>query len=423
MSEKGRLAERRRGFVRELKQWVQVNCPNWVDEPPIKDWLSGLPSDRTRKNALRDFIYFLGFVKMCPTKIYELRVQDSSSSDPKTRTRFEHLVIEFKNAFTEHDYKEESILSVTNRVLSFFKHNYIPLSFPKGALKVEVTDTVKAGWRAKIPPTNLDVRAMYQVATPEERAMLLFGYQLGLLPADISRLTVEQIPVDENTSPDDFIYFEIPREKTNVPIRTALNPELIHDYKTLLRLKGYPKSGYVFEAREYSSKKRMVNERTGRIREDNISQTIKDLAFKGLEKEKAERFKFKDLRDAFNQALLEVQISQEFKDSFMGHKRDGARSSYPMSDNAAVETYRRVFPLLSINHIRQRRADTDELKDLVKNLIRIQLSPNPFLETVKLVEKLQGLKPNELRSALEQGRMTREQLMESMGDMGNLLPD
>ena len=118
---------------------------------------------------------------------------------------------------------------------------------------------------------------------------------------------------------------------------------------------------------------------------------------------------------AFNEALLESGIAQEYKDVMMGHKRGGARESYPIK--AIVEAYQKAFPLLSINQWRKSSTEFQDLKRLVNELIKIQLSPNPFLETVKLVERLQGLKPNELVDAIQEGRMSKEALLERIKDL------
>ena len=392
----------RREFRESLLRWVKESCPDWKDEQVVKDWLQDLPSERTRENAKRDFVYFLGFVKMSPTEIYNKRLEDLDNKDPKSRNCFERETILFKNALSEHHYKKSSIISLLDRVQSFFAHNDMALSFRKGALKVEVSDIVKMERKPKQPPTNTDIRLMYADADIKDRLLLLFGYQIGLLPADISRLRIEQIPINEDTSTDDFIYYELPREKTDIPIRTALNPELIHDYKTLLRLRGYPKKGWVFETREET-----------RLQENHISEAVKKMAFRSLESERAKRFKFKDLRDAFNEALLESKIPQEFKDVMMGHRRKGAREAYSMSNKSVVETYAQVFRLLSINHWKQSKSDMDEVKTLFLEIVKINMIEDAnqrIKENIKFIERLMGLKPNELLDAFMVGSLSRQQL-------------
>ena len=329
-------------------------------------------------------------LKMSPTEIIEKRKRDLKSDDPEEFSFFERMVIRFKNALSEHHYDKDTILSILGRVQSFFAHNWMKLNFPRGALKVEESEVIKHHRRQKWIPTNIDIRLMYDVADLEDRALLLVLYQLGLSPIDASKLRIEQLPINEETSETDFIYFELLREKTGVLTRTALNPELIHDLKALLRSRGWPKEGWVFE----SSK-------GNRLEVQYINERMKNLVRKALGEEKAKVFKAKNLRDAFNEALLEANLNGELKDCLFGHVRKGAKEHYSVSRKAIVEAYKKVFPLISINEFKQAMKDKEMLEKAIEDLSEKLTA----LETQNRVlrEKLNNMEPfiKEFMKALE----------------------
>ena len=230
----------------EMTGWVDENCPDWLEERCVEDWLASLSSDRTRRKAVEQFKLFVGFVEQCPGEIYEQRVLDLQSTDPKERSRYETQIVLFRNEAAKHHYSENSVRTFMNRAMSFFSHNYIKLRLPRGSFSVQVSEEARNARRPKQPPTNDEVRAIYAIADLEDRLLLHFLYQYGLATVDVSKLRVEIIPVTEATEPD-FVYFEYWREKTDIPIMTALNPEVIEVYKAHMARRNWPDEGWVFE--------------------------------------------------------------------------------------------------------------------------------------------------------------------------------
>jgi hypothetical protein len=57
----------------------------------------------------------------------------------------------------------------------------------------------------------------------------------------------------------------------------------------------------------------------------------------------------KHLRDAFMNALLQAKITQEVKDAMVGHKRQGAREDYALTELTIKTAYQDSFKHLTIN--------------------------------------------------------------------------
>lgn len=355
MMENAKALKERGEFKGKLMGWVEVNCPDWMEEEVVKTWFSEINKNQTLENIKRGFPLFLGFVEMSPTQIYEKRREDRKLDDPLTQKFFETKVLQFKNALAKKHYSRNSILSFINRTQSFFSHTNQALNFKRGVMRINESDFVKQNRRVKRPLTNIDARLMYNVADVEERPMLLFLYQVGLAPIDVSMLRIEQIPIREDTLDDQMIYFEVVREKTETITRTVLNPEIIHDFKVMMKSRGWSDEGWAF-----------VSRRGNRLREDYISKKMKELAKKSLDPDKADAFQCKDFRDSYNQALLKAGIPQELKDALFGHKRKGARESYPI--DGIIEAYSKTFTLISINTYKQSLANKKQYETTISDM-------------------------------------------------------
>lgn len=164
---------------------------------------------------------------------------------------------------------------------------------------------------------------------------LLFVYHLDLVPVDVSRLGMQMMPIRKNTPVDVYIYFKL-TEKTGVPLRAALNTEPISDYKGLMRLRGPPKEGLVFDGKQGK-----------RLRLDWISRKIEELVDEVLPEDRAEEFRTGDRRESFNRDLIQAEITRDINDSLMGHERRTAREYYAMAH--IIDSYKNVFEYLSID--------------------------------------------------------------------------
>jgi len=395
-------------FRKALKEWVDANCPDWTEEPVVKEWFAKAKTPRTLKNWREQFWFFLGHVRMAPTQIMEKRRVDVKSDDEKIQFFFEDGIIEFAQALAAHHYGTRTVRSYVSRAQAFFAHHRTPLKFAKGDLKVSETAAAKSEKRAKrfvkreAAAINMDIRLMYNVADPEDRVLLMFGYQYGFSPKDISMVRVDDLPVE---SEEDFVYWETTRSKTGEEVWTALNPEIIHDIKALLKIRSFKVEsrggddpGWLF-----------ITNRGNRLREDHVSERLKALAAKALDAERAADFAAKDLRDAFNVSLLEAKLAPEVKDRLYGHKLEGSRGSYMMSPKSILEGYKQVFKLVSLDSWKQTRRDYKERDDFLEFIAEFMMEKYP--ELVELLAMRKGLEPEYAMKMLDEGRMTIRQMI------------
>lgn len=406
----------RKSFRIGLKDWVKTHCPNWTDEPVVKNWFEKIPAKRSRLNIKSDFELFIGFMKMCPTAMMERRKSDQKSDDTDKEFYFEDRAIAFKNELAKHHYGKSTIHTIIARIQSFFAHSRRPLKFARGDLSVKVTDAGRSTKRRKrfvkrtSAEINIDIRQMYNIAGPEDRVILMFLYQYGLAPIDVSHLRIDQIPIDESTE-EDFIYWEATRSKTGELVQTALNPEIIHDYKAMMinreaQTLALISRGTIKEDPQWV----FITNRGNRLREDHISDRIKDLADRALDAKRAADFLTKDLRDCFNIALTEVnpKIPQEIKDRLYGHKPKGARGAYEVSPKGIIETYQKVFGLVSLDGWKQKSRSNREREEVFELMAEFMLKTNS--EFVEAFEKLKGMEPGGVARMLEE-RMTGQQII------------
>jgi len=404
----------REAFRKALRKWVSANCPKWTEEPVVVEWFAKAKTPRNLENWQGQFWMFLGYLKMTPTQIMERRRADTKSDDEKVQFFFEDAVIKFAQDLAAHHYGKNSVASYVSRAQAFFSSHRTPLKFAKGDLKIAETSAAKSEKRAKrfvkreAASINMDIRLMYNVAGPEDRVLLMFGYQYGFTPKDISMVRVDDIPVGPDTPEGEFIYWETTRSKTGEDVWTALNPEIIHDIKALLRIRNLEVEGLKSRGKDDPGWL-FITSRGNRLREDHVSDRLKALATRALDKERAADFAAKDLRDAFNVSLIESKLPPEVKDRLYGHKLEGSRGSYMMSPKSIIEGYQKAFDLLSLNSWKQTRRDDREKEEVFDLAVEFMLKTNP--EFIEAFEKLKGLEPGAVARMLDEERMTYQQLM------------
>ena len=93
----------------------------------------------------------------------------------------------------------------------------------------------------------------------------------------------------------------------------------------------------------------------------------------------------KSLRDAYNDALLRANLTQEIKDTLFGHKREGAKEKYAISQATIIDAYNRAFQFLTVNHGTQARKDIEVMRDEMRLMRRM------FGEQQKEIAELRNL--------------------------------
>src|SRR3972149_244007 len=321
----------------------------WEKEPYVKEWLSKV-SERTQKNYKERFPKWLTFIGMTPSAQIQKRFLDLQSQNPKERGFFEDKVVEFKNALITQNLRASSVSCTLTPVLSFFSAHRVPLKFRRGELKVEerTEDKVVKEWI----PENAQVKQIYQHGDVRDRALLLCLYQSGFSETDVSMLNIEDLPNIQQC--EGHYPITMHRDKTGVLQRTCISEECVHDIKAMLEERSNPTKGALF-----------LSQKGERLTTRFINDAIKCMVTKTYGEQEAEKFKTKSLRDAYNDALLRANLTQEIKDTLFGHMRSGAKERYAISQATIIDAFNKAFQYLSVNHGTQARKDIDVMRQQV----------------------------------------------------------
>jgi hypothetical protein len=247
-------------------------------------------------------------------------------------------------------------------VLSFFSAHRVPLRFKRNELKVETRteDKVVREWI----PDNQQAKQIYQHGSIRDRALFLCLYQSGFSETDVSSLNVEDLPDIEKT--EGHYPITMHREKTNILQRTCISEECVHDLKEYLIERR--DNGQLVPEKKTAKIPLFISQKGFRLTVRFINENIKEMVEKTYGKEQAEKFKTKSLRDAYNDALLRANLTQEVKDTLFGHKREGAREKYAIGQATIIDAYNKAFQFLSVNHGTQARKDVEELNLKLRDL-------------------------------------------------------
>jgi site-specific recombinase XerD len=367
----------------------------WLKDSFAIEWLNKV-GERTQKNYKERYPKWLNFIGMTPTEQFQKRIKDLQSQNPKERGYFEDKVVEFKNALVAQNYKPATVQCTLTPVLSFFSAHRVPLRFKRGELKVEhrAEDKVVKEWI----PDNQQMKQIYQHGDIRDRSLLLVLYQSGFSETDVGSLNIQDLPELEQC--EGHYQITMYREKTDVLQRTCISEEAVHDIKAMLEERGNPTKGALF-----------ISQKGQRLTTRFINDAITQMVTKTYGAERAKEFKTKSLRDAYNDALLRANLTQEIKDTMFGHKRSGAKEKYAVSQATIIDAYNRAFQYLSVNHGTQARKDFEELskkiKQMEENHDKTLMNLNTLLEKQqnrmeKLEAKLEslGVDPNTINKMI-----------------------
>ncbi|XES78480.1 MAG: tyrosine-type recombinase/integrase [Candidatus Bathyarchaeia archaeon] len=331
---------------------------DWEKDAYVKEWLSKV-GERTQNNYKQRYPKWLAFIGITPTEQFLKRAKDLQSSNPKERGFFEDKLIDFKNALVTQNLSPSTIHGMLTPVQSFFSAHRVPLRFKRGELNVDarIEDKVVREWI----PENQQMKQIYQHGEIRDRALLLVLYQSGFSETDVSSLSLEDLPNIQEC--EGHYPITMYREKTNVLQRTCISEEAVHDIREMLK-----------ERENNGQLKKDATERTPlfisqkekRLSVRFINDAIKGMVEKTYGKEQADKFKTKSLRDAYNDALLRANLTQEIKDTLFGHKREGAREKYAISQTTVIDAYNKAFQFMSVNHGTQARKDIEVMRDQMR---------------------------------------------------------
>lgn len=253
-------------------------------------------------------------------------------------------------------YRKGTIATYLRTMLSFFSHAHYPLRYARkellGAIEPNETEKVQKDWIA----SNEEIRVLYRMAkSARDRAILLVNYQSGFAPADTCALNVEHFDFydkngDWQIPNSDDLYIGKLREKTNILTQTCISREALEEIRIMLQSRGYPKEGALFVS--------VHGERLAPRDINNIIKAIVKNAFDG----KAELWETKNLRDSYRNALIKARIPEDCIDAMFGHKREGAKGNYNLSEDTIKTMYAEAFKFLTINGYGSQSRKVEELE-------------------------------------------------------------
>jgi len=347
---------------KDITKWKKEH-PGWDTSESIQ-YLEAKVSENTYKSYKAILPLFLHWENTTPDQMITKREKQNRSDDKKEKFYFEDKLIEFQQFLVDSHYKSGSIKTILSRVSGFFANHRLDLNmdptFWRKADK-QSSELVKSLEVTRRYPDNDEVRLILELATHSESLAILLGYQAGLLPSDIVSLTWDRLNIDFETEKREFIHVENVRDKTGALHVFILNPDLLHFLRTQWIEQGKPETGWVFRGYKDSP---MINR--------NLNHFFRNHAVKALGENRGSQLVFKDLRDSYNETILDSNVNEEIKDTLMGHLRASAKASYSLSTASVVRIYHEeIFPKLAVNgwSLKQKASEVDELAKRVDGLV------------------------------------------------------
>jgi integrase len=355
--------------VRQVRAQIRKKIAKWETENP--DWENSEPmihlkskvSPNTYTNYKSLLPLFCQWENTTPQQMITQREKQLKSDDRKERYYYEDRLIDFKQYLVDSHYKPNSIKVILSRVSGLFANHRLDLNmdptFWRKSNK-QSSELVQSLESTRRYPDNDEVRLILDLSSNLESLAILLGYQAGLLPTDIIGLTWDRLNIDFDSEERDFIHVENVRDKTGALHVFILNPDLLYFLRTQWIDQDKPTGGWIFKGYKDSS---MVTR--------NLNHFFKEHAVKALGETRGSQLVFKDLRDSYNEAILDSNVNEEIKDTLMGHLRKGAKASYSLSTATVVRVYQEgIYPKLAVNgwNLKKKASEVDELREKMESL-------------------------------------------------------
>jgi site-specific recombinase XerD len=331
---------------------------DWKNDKAVVNWFQLIGNKRTIENYSNEFPKFLNWVTenteyKTSSQIIESRIEQTSSTDMQKRRYWENQAVKYKNYLETKNLRMSTVHGQLRTVMSFFAKSGVKLLFSRGELKINPSekDKVDSEWI----PSNEEVRLIYRLCdNARDRAILLTLYQSGFSEIDVADMKIQTFPFyDEKgnwaISATEDLYRKQRREKTNQWQQTCISREALEEIRIMLQNRGFPKEGWLF-----------VSFRGEQLGVRGVNEMLKGVVQKGFNG-KSELWKTKHLRDAFMNGLLQAKLTQELKDSMVGHKREGARDDYAITELTVKTAYAEAFKFLTINGYGSQSRKLEEL--------------------------------------------------------------
>jgi len=189
----------------------------------------GLKAQGTQRGYLRHFNSFMKRWNLTPSELYEMRLSDSKSDDPRDAKRIERMVMTQMNEIIEEGWSSQKAVQFRNAVSSFFEAQGMPLQWRK-------KDRPKGESNGSRVALVSHIKSMYDNAghylKQRNRAILFALKDSGLRISDLCTLTVgyyrDLIPM-KNEHGEVFKVFLEPTQTVKMKINAYvhLGPEAV----------------------------------------------------------------------------------------------------------------------------------------------------------------------------------------------------
>jgi integrase len=396
-----------------------VEDAKFLESLSVKTWLDGLAVSTDKFSTKYQWTHMLDvFCKWTgksPDMLIEQRKTDLKSDDPRVKHQLELEVKRFLNVLaTERGLGTGSQKTYFTAIRSFFKRNYYALEFFRG--DAPQWEAVSPGTRAA---TKDDIRLMLEVSNPRIRALILFLKDTGLAEADVSKLRLCDLGVQEASQ---VFNLEVPvpivvrRKKTKKLTVTFMGKESYEALKTSLkvRMQGSP---------ELTIRRRHPGGKTQNVGLGPETLTLESPLFRshgklvmtynhhGIKKLDSQSigvlirkaaitagvwkngFSAHALRRFFQTSLENAGVSRNWVSKMMGHKLEGSEESYskPLMETLR-QAYANSYGYLAVSEAVESRSRVELLEKQIEQLSVNGHSKKTEIETLKEESQLKDAK-------------------------------
>ncbi|MBA7613068.1 Tyrosine recombinase XerC [subsurface metagenome] len=323
-------------------------------------WLDDLRSlsSSTKRSYLRSFKAFIERYETTPDKLYEMRLEDFKSEDPRDRLRIERMVKTYMVELHESGKSASTCRQVSKALSNFFVSQSLPLT-------MKAKDHPQGMSNGQKLALSEDIRLMWDHASAEfklrNRAALVFLKDSGLRISDVNALNVGQwIEAETITrNGESFKVFEgIETKKTKVPAYPIVGPETVaavNDYLEERRGQGKPMD---------PGSPLFINREKGRFNSDGFGQI-----FIYLGKKTGKNISAHSLRK-FHTTMLSSIISEQYIKILQGRALKGSMGVYnlPQETGELLAAYVKAYPKLRIFGEQVSAQKIDEQAEKIKDL-------------------------------------------------------
>ena len=332
----------------------KVKNHEWFDDQAYQDWIAKF---QDQKKYRRNFANWVNWIGLTPSEQIEKRKEDLKNEDMQVKRYFEEKLKEYGKEIMQQGITRKTGLQYLIAVRSFFSHNYMPLVFARNELKHEEIKEVKQNHKPKWVLDNLELRTLFNVCNPRDKPLLLFSSSTGMSPIDVCQIKIDNLRIYKKDYSGKFegisevdVYGEKERDKTDILQQFVIGEEVLFYLNPILSERGYPESGYLF-----------ITQKGNPYEPRSISERLGELAIKAFGDERAKDFQVKNLRDYFQNALIQSGVNDKVIDSMMGWKKAGAKEHYKISQETILQAYNLARSRLSIDG---NRKTNDQIKRL-----------------------------------------------------------